>query len=330
MEGMWHLEVQVIRWVQGLGAWLLLPMQVLSFMGTVEFYLAFMPAVYWCWDAVLGLRLGWMLMISAGLNEALKLAFHRPRPYWILSHGMEVHASSADVSFALPSGHAQNTLSLWGLVAASRKRRAAWAAALALAFLIGISRIYLGVHSPADILAGWAVGALVLVVFLRCQAAVADFVSVQSFREKVVDSLALSFGLLALSGLARARLANWELPAAWAETAYTQAGVAVAPLTLQNAVDLAGMLLGMGTGAAWLAERGGFLARGPATKRLVRYLVGLSGVLVLWVGSKALLPHGESLLILAFRYARSVMIGGWVSGVAPALFVRLRLAERKG
>lgn len=82
MEDLWAAGIAAIVWLQGLGPTLTTPMKLISFLGQVEFYLLLMPALYWCWHAKKGLRLGVLLMVSAGLNEALKVAFHQPRPFW--------------------------------------------------------------------------------------------------------------------------------------------------------------------------------------------------------------------------------------------------------
>lgn len=91
---------------------------------------------------------------------ALKLGFDRPRPE-LVPHAM--HALSP----SFPSGHAATSavvyLTLGALLARSMARRRlkiyviAFAAFLTLS--IGVSRVYLGVHWPSDVLAGWTVGA---------------------------------------------------------------------------------------------------------------------------------------------------------------------------
>ncbi|HVW07759.1 MAG TPA: phosphatase PAP2 family protein [Bryobacteraceae bacterium] len=89
------------------------------------------------------------------LMEILKLAFHRPRP--IPFFGESPH------SFSFPSGHALKSAVFYILLASIASRnRAVRSAAGILALLIGLSRIYLGVHYPTDVLGGYAAAVVCL------------------------------------------------------------------------------------------------------------------------------------------------------------------------
>jgi undecaprenyl-diphosphatase len=104
-----------------------------------------------------------MLVSALGglvLNEVLKLIFDRPRPDLALP-SIRVFSSS------FPSGHALLSCAAYltmGALAARGSPTAAirtylMGAAILLAFLVGTSRVYLGVHYPTDVLAGWCIGA---------------------------------------------------------------------------------------------------------------------------------------------------------------------------
>jgi undecaprenyl-diphosphatase len=111
-------------------------------------------------------RAGWqrapvLLMIAMGggalLNEALKLIFQRTRP-------VPYFDTPLPASYSFPSGHALFAVCFYGMVASlisARTRRlttrvAVWTIAAVMIFLIGLSRIYLGVHYPTDVIAGYA------------------------------------------------------------------------------------------------------------------------------------------------------------------------------
>jgi len=94
------------------------------------------------------------------LSTALKLGFERPRPD-LVPHAAQVYTAS------FPSGHAMLSavtyLTLGALLMRVQPRRRLKAfligLALALTLMVGASRIYLGVHWPSDVLAGWCIGA---------------------------------------------------------------------------------------------------------------------------------------------------------------------------
>jgi len=101
------------------------------------------------------------------LDQALKLLFHRPRP--------EAFFGLSDpLTYSFPSGHATTACCFYGVLAAivvARLRSPAarisvWAAAAVMAAAIGLSRIYLGVHYPSDVLGGY-VAAVMWLYLLR-------------------------------------------------------------------------------------------------------------------------------------------------------------------
>jgi len=103
---------------------------------------------------------------SAGLGEGLKLLFARPRPHlfpWLTAAG----------GWSFPSGHTLTATVLGGLLAWLMGQRligwrqvALWVGAGLWVVLVGLSRVYLGVHYPSDVLASLAVGGLCLLVAL--------------------------------------------------------------------------------------------------------------------------------------------------------------------
>lgn len=122
----------------------------------------------WLWYAGRG-RLGAALLLVAlvgrGLSELQKVIVDRPRP------ALEAHLVVVKTQ-SFPSGHANSSMIFYlalalALTGQSRWKGLAIAAAVTLSLLIGISRVMLGVHWPSDVIAGWAFGALWVLIALH-------------------------------------------------------------------------------------------------------------------------------------------------------------------
>ncbi len=319
--------IKIILFVQNLGGWLAIPMQFFSFLGNEQFFLLVMPVFLWCIDLTVGLRLGFLLLIGDGLNNIFKLAFHAPRPYWVDTH---VKAYTTETSFGLPSGHAQNSTGIWGGLAASIKERWLWITSLVVIFFIGVSRIYNGVHFPTDVLAGWAIGAVFLWIYLKLEKPISVWLGRQSLSSRILAALGISLLLVGITVVVKLSLGAWTIPQEWIANAAAAVpgSEPIAPLSLASIFTDAGALFGLAAGAVLLPAWGGFNAAGPLGKRLLRFVVGVIGVLLLWQGLDKVFPGGENLLSYFLRYLRYALVGFWVSGLAPLVFVRLGLAER--
>lgn len=328
MDNLFSVGIQIIQWLQSLGAWLTPIMQFFTFLGGVQFYLLVGPAILWCIDANLGFRLTIFLMIDETLVSALKMAFHGPRPYW-LSRDVKVLAA-AENNFGAPSGHAQNAVIVWGGLAERIKKPAAWVIAVILVFFIGISRIYLAVHFPHDVLLGWVFGMIILWVLLKLENPVVSWFKKFRLGMQFLLGFLLSLLLILLVILAQLATAGWSLPPEWVNNAHLAFPTApeINPFSGHNFLTTPGVLFGLISGWLWISRLGGFTTRDPWPKLVLRYIAGLLGVLILYVGLGALFPEAETIASYAWRYIRYALLGFWVSGFAPWIFVKLRLASR--
>ncbi|MGB8215059.1 MAG: phosphatase PAP2 family protein [Anaerolineales bacterium] len=314
------LGIRLIVALQGLGTWPTVPMKFFSFLGTEDFFMLALPILYWCVDSALGIRVGVILMFTTNVNGALKLAFHGPRPYWYSS---TVHGLATETSFGVPSGHAQSAAVVWGLLAAALRKWWGWLVAILLIFLIGLSRLYLGVHFPHDVLLGWLIGGLILWLTLRFWDPLAAWAKKQSIGRQVAAAFLASLVvfLLPLIPFIWLKAINWQPPLAWASYA-TQA------FSLQDTATSAGTFFGMLAGVAWLARQGDFQTKSAWWKLVLRYLLGMAGVLIIRFGLKFIFPEGETALAYFYLYLRYSLIGFWVTGGAPWVFIRVKLAEK--
>ncbi len=132
----------------------------LGFFDTIYFYIVLIClvwAIYWRW----GIRLFFIIAATVIVNGLLKNLFMMPRPCDIdPSLGLIKVTGSG-----FPSGAAQTTLLLALLFITSFKDlKKVWIVSLGFAFLIGISRVYLGVHFISDVFGGW-IFAMILFIF---------------------------------------------------------------------------------------------------------------------------------------------------------------------
>jgi sphingosine-1-phosphate phosphatase 2 len=130
-----------------------------TLLGEDYIYMSLIAITYWCFNKRAGVKVSYLLLLSAYLNYWIKMSFNMDKPpseYRIILKD--------DISHGFPSGHAQNAVTFWGWL--GLKIRKAWTRMLffTLIFLIGLSRIYLGVHYLGDVLGGVLFGAVFLIV----------------------------------------------------------------------------------------------------------------------------------------------------------------------
>ncbi|MGH2522733.1 MAG: phosphatase PAP2 family protein, partial [Anaerolineales bacterium] len=208
----------------------------------------------------------------------------------------------------------------------------AWAVALSLIFLISFSRVYLGVHFPTDVVAGWLFGALVLWAFLIWERPVTAWLRGLGLWQQIGLAFAVSLVYLALVAGVSAILVGSPDPDDWARTAASAspppAGqAAIDPRNPNSPVNSAGLLFGMGAGLALAARSARFDPRGPWPKRVARFVLGLVGVLILWRGLGIIFPREPFWLAMVLRYLRYALVVLWALYLAPWVFLKLRLVE---
>ncbi len=265
--------------------WLVMTMKAITFMGNEEFYLLILPVLYWCWRKNYVLPLAIILLLNFWLNYEFKEFFQLPRPAGVALIPAE--------HFGFPSGHAQGAMVLWGYLAwiLSGTQRKIYGWLGALIFGIGLSRIYLGVHFPGDVVGGWTIGFLILFSGI--------WITVSIRRQELVFP-ALPTAILALfSGMMLALM--------------SPSGIAV-----RVGGMIAGLVGGMLIESEWLNIN----TRVRWWQQGLKIIIGVAGLLILKSSIKALFP-----LELWADWIRYGMLGLWIGLGAPWLFSRLRLTK---
>ncbi len=323
MNSLFDSGIRLILFIQNF-AWLEASMRFFSFLGSEYFFLFVLPVIYWCIDSALGLRVGMILIFTGGFNDILKMFMRGPRPYWFSA---QVKAFSAESSFGVPSGHSQSSAVVWGMIADRLGKAWAWIIAIIIIFLVGFSRMFLAAHFPHDVLIGWILGGLTLWIFLALWDRVAAWAKQKSFIQQIFLALAVSLVIILFGGLAFYGLRDYVFPQEWMTNALRAGDPLPAPVSMDVTLTSAGTLFGLLAGLAWINRRGGYQASGPVGKRVLAFVIGVIGVLILYLGLKMIFPSDNSLVAYSFRYLRYALVGFWISGGAPWLFFHFKIVR---
>ena len=268
--------------------------------GDEAFYLVFMPLVYWCVNA-------WRFSDrdhapAERFDQQLSQDdLQEPRPYWLTD---KIKAGAFHDSFGLPSGHSQNSAAVWGWTAKeNNKTVATWILSIMI-FLIGLSRIFLGVHFISDVLLGWTIGAVLVLIFARYSKQIGQSLLKQSIAKKLLLT-ALSASDDRIPALVKSLSSSWQVPAEWVALAGE-----IDPMNLNGALTTAGVWFGMLAGFSILLHRYGILQSHLGSwQKAVRFLIGIVGVFALYAGLGKLFPKNLGLISMILRFIRYSLIG---------------------
>ncbi len=316
---LWALDG--VQALQALGGWLKLPMEAFTFLGDEQFYLLAIPLVYWCLHKGLGQDLGIMLVLSSFTNTALKSFFKHSRPFW---ENASLGLSEA-ASFSTPSGHAQSSAALFGQVGwfgAGRRNKWLWIMGMALLIVcVALSRVYLGVHFPGDILWGAAVGLALLALYNGLKPVLLPRLKRLSLGVHILLALITAAAMLGITGLLL------SIPFGTGQMfgeLYTEAWGSA----LSDGGTIAGLAFGLWIGLVLETRTVGFSVAGPWWQRTLRYVVGVIGLAAIWLGLRMVFPQEPLVLGLALRMVRYGLAMLWAIALWPWLFVRIGLGTR--
>ena len=283
----WGLSV--ITTLQRLSPAFDLPFRLFTLLGDEVFLLLFLPLVYWCLDRRLGSRLTVLVLLSAYLNVVAKALAGQPRPIELAPDIALIHEATYG---GFPSGHTQNSVVLWGYLGARVRQRWLWIVVALMLVLIPLSRVYLGVHFPTDLLGGYAIGAVLLVLSLALVPPVQRWLRGLT----LVGQLAVAVGAPLLLALLFAT---------------------------DEGITASATLMGMGVGFTVEPRWVGFRPGRKWGRRVLGYLLGVTVLAGIWLGLRlvfALIGPTAPL-----RFARYALTGLWGALGAPWLLIRLGL-----
>ncbi len=248
----------------------------------------FIAYIYWCINKKFGIKLFSVLAVSIYSNNLLKVIFHTGRPF-LHSEIQTPYIQSAPGN-SFPSGHTQGSTTFWYYMMKKVRKKIIYIIGWIVIILVGISRLYLRVHWPIDVIGGLILG--ILIVWL--------FQSILDYLKKH-DSKLINIGLITMLVLMHF-------------FAITESNIKMTAL-------LSGTLLGSFLETKYINfnEYNSFL------NQLVKYLIGLLSILLIRSLFFTILPMN-----IYFVYLGHFILGICLTLVVPLLFVILGLARKKG
>lgn len=136
---------------------------IITLCGEETVFMAIGMVFFWCVSKYQGYYLLCTGFVGTAVNQFLKMLFRVPRP-WIKDTNFTIveSAREAATGYSFPSGHTQTSVGLFGGIARANRQKWLKIASVVLCVLVPLSRMYLGVHTPADVLVSTCI-ALILV-----------------------------------------------------------------------------------------------------------------------------------------------------------------------
>lgn len=136
-------------------------------LGDESAFLVIALILFWCVDKRRGYYLLSVGFAGTVINQFMKLWFRVPRP-WVLDENFTIleQAREAASGYSFPSGHTQSAVGTFGSIAYTTRDKVLRIACIVLAIAVPFSRMYIGVHTPLDVITA-AVIAVLLIIALR-------------------------------------------------------------------------------------------------------------------------------------------------------------------
>lgn len=138
---------------------------ILTISTEVPVIILFTAITYWCINKKYGQKLLFTLIPNIIINTGIKELVKAPRPIGL--EGIESLRTHTATGYSFPSGHTQSATTFWTTLMIIFKKKWLYILGTIIIFGVGISRLYLGVHWPVDVIFGWIFGIVFTVIFAK-------------------------------------------------------------------------------------------------------------------------------------------------------------------
>lgn len=287
-------------------------MLAITHLGEETAFLVIALIVFWCVDKYQGYYVLGVGLFGNMANQFLKILCRVPRP-WVRDENFTVlgDAKAEAGGYSFPSGHSQTAVGTFGCIAATQKNRAIRAVCIAVMILVPLSRMYVGVHTPADVLVGSAMALVMVFAFKPLMLGNGKKNIPYVFAGLLVLSIAYLLFVEFYNFPADLDMENYESAL---ENGYTFLGCFAGVLVVYLADE---KKLHFRTDAIWWAQ-------------ILKAVLGLVAVLIVKEGTRSVLQmiFGGHMMARAVRYFLVVVVAGIVWPLTFKWFAKLGRKEQ--